>query len=310
MFGRGVIATQYAWALEQAGHKTEFYVRPGRMAEYGDNVTLNIYDARKKWRGELLNENWKIKMREDLNADHDYDLIIVSVQHYHFKSAVDFLTDKIGKATILIFNNFWDEPQETAAKLPITQLVYGFPLAGGGFDGNGVLNGTLLGSVSIGTFGTEQTHRGIEVMDTFKTAGFKIKEYKDFRSYLFSHFVFNAVLHLENLKSADGLSMPDLFKTSGYWRNVILNAKELLPVLKARNVDLKANVELKLFNLPPFIISFLMRMVLEFLPPMKQILTSHSNLMELKSYCKDVLKTANDLNIALPRFEANKNLYQ
>ena len=28
MFGRGVIATVYGWALEQAGHDVEFYVRP------------------------------------------------------------------------------------------------------------------------------------------------------------------------------------------------------------------------------------------------------------------------------------------
>lgn len=28
IFGRGVIATQYAWALEKVGHTVEFYVRP------------------------------------------------------------------------------------------------------------------------------------------------------------------------------------------------------------------------------------------------------------------------------------------
>ena len=28
MFGRGVIAAAYGWALERAGHEVEFYVRP------------------------------------------------------------------------------------------------------------------------------------------------------------------------------------------------------------------------------------------------------------------------------------------
>jgi len=35
MFGRGVISVIYGWALEKAGHTVEFYVRPGRAAQYG-----------------------------------------------------------------------------------------------------------------------------------------------------------------------------------------------------------------------------------------------------------------------------------
>jgi 2-dehydropantoate 2-reductase len=54
MFGRGVISTQYAWAFEKAGHAVEFYVRKGRIAEYGETVSLNIYDARKKLKGVLV----------------------------------------------------------------------------------------------------------------------------------------------------------------------------------------------------------------------------------------------------------------
>lgn len=90
MFGRGVISTQYAWAFEKAGHTVEFYVRPGRIAEYGKSVALRIFDARKKIKGVLVNKNWDITMHEDLDANHDYSLIIVCVQHYHFQSVVDF----------------------------------------------------------------------------------------------------------------------------------------------------------------------------------------------------------------------------
>ena len=134
MFGRGVISTQYGWALEKAGHTVGFYVRPGRKAEYGSTVSLNVYDARKDIRGKLIQENWSITMIEDFNANHDYDLIVVSVQHYHFTKVAEFLTDKIGNATVLIFNNFWEEPLEQVANLPAEQLVWGFPQAGGGFD--------------------------------------------------------------------------------------------------------------------------------------------------------------------------------
>ena len=103
LFGRGIIVTQYAWAFEKAGHTVEFYVRQGRKAELGTTVSLNIYDAGKKISGVLVNENWQVNLIEEIPANHNYDLIIVSVQHYQFKTVADFLADKIGKATVLIF---------------------------------------------------------------------------------------------------------------------------------------------------------------------------------------------------------------
>ena len=51
MFGRGVIAVAYGWALERAGHEVEFYVRPGRAAEYGAAIDLELLDARRRLRG-------------------------------------------------------------------------------------------------------------------------------------------------------------------------------------------------------------------------------------------------------------------
>ena len=118
IFGRGVIGSLYGWALEKAGHSVEFYVRPGRAAEYGSVLPLKFYDARTKLSGELVEENWTIRMREDLPADHDYEFILVSVQHYHFEDVSAFLGPRAGKATLLIFNNFWKDPQVSASSLP------------------------------------------------------------------------------------------------------------------------------------------------------------------------------------------------
>ena len=309
MFGRGVISTQYAWAFEKAGHSVTFYVRPGRKEEYGSTIALNLLDARKKIKGVSIKENWPVTLIDDLDANHQYDLIFVSVQHYQFKEAAEFLSDKIGKATLLIFNNFWEEPVEQATNLPMSQLVWGFPQAGGGFDSKGVLNGTLFNTVNIGTFGEEQTQRGIAVVDLFNASGFKVKEFNDFRSWLFSHFVFNAALHLETLKSTTGMAALTDMRTTKYWENVILNGKELLPLLKARNVDVKASSELKAFNLPPWLLSFVLRRVIDFLPPAKRIFTGHSNDTELKSYCQDVLLKAEELKISLPRYEENKEFF-
>ncbi len=310
MFGRGVISTQYAWAFERAGHIVEFYVRPGRKAEYGATVTLNLLDARKKIRGVAVKEDWRVKLIEDFNANHNYDLIFVSVQHYQFKKVAEYLSDKIGKSTLLLLNNFWEEPLDQTKNLPTEQLVWGFPMAGGGFDNNRVLNGSLFGSISIGTFGTEVTERTKEVVALFQSADIKPKISKDFRAYLLGHFIVDAAFALERINYPTSEGLLKALKTSTYWRNVIANGKELLPILKARNVVLANSSDLKLLSVPPWLISFAMKIVLRFLPAMKQMLAGHSNQTEMKAYCQDVFATAKKMNIGIARFTKNKNLFQ
>ncbi len=194
MFGRGVIASLYGWALEKAGHSVEFYVRPGRIAEHGSALDLRFSDARKKLQGVPVEETWQMRLREDLPVDHDYELIVLSVQHYRFAEAAAFLGPRVSKATVLVFNNFWTEPREATADLPADQLAWGFPMAGGGFDANGVLKGALFSRVQLGTFGTNPTAREAAVRRLFREAGFGIGEQRDFRGWLWIHFAVNAGL--------------------------------------------------------------------------------------------------------------------
>jgi len=208
----------------------------------------------------------------------------------------------------MLFNNFWEEPLAQTTKLPSDHLVWGFPKAGGGFDHNGVLNGTLWGSITIGTFGTKPTVRAVAVMDLFESAGFKSNVTRDFRSWLLWHFAMNAAMHLETLKYETSIHSFDLdvLRTTHYWKNVIANGKELLPLLKARNVHIKASPDLRMLSLPPWFMSLLMTIVIRFLPSVKQLFTGHSNRNELKSYCQDIMTTAKEMNIHTPRFNANK----
>jgi len=79
-------------------------------------------------------------------------------------------------------------------------------------------------------------------------------------------------------------------------------------LLKARNVDLKASPDLKMFSVPPWLMSFGMKLVVRFLPPLKQILTGHTNQEETRSYARDVIILAEKMKINLPRYEVNKEL--
>lgn len=307
MFGRGVISVLYGWALEKAGHTVEFYVRPGRVAQYGPTVALAMFDARRSIFGKRVNESWAIRMREDLPADHDYDLILVSVQHYHFEEVSAFLGPRVGKATVLVFNNCWAEPQQAASHLPADQLAWGFPMAGGGFGSDGVLRGALFGKVFFGTFLTDPSPCELAARDLFTKAGFTIVEQRDFRSWLFVHFALNSAMQAEALKAG---SMPRAFASANYRRGMILNLRELVPLLAARSVDLKDQSSyLAPFRLPTWLFGPMMGLAPKLLGSFRVLIDSHSNMEELRSTCRDVLTEARRINISLPRLEAASSLF-
>ncbi len=307
MFGRGVIAALYGWALEKAGHTVEFYVRPGRAAHYGLEVRLDLIDARRSIVGRRVTESWAIRMREDLPADHDHDLILVSVQHYHFEDAAAFLGPRVGKATVLVFNNLWAEPQQAASRLPAGQLAWGFPGAGGGFSPDHVLRGALFGKVVFGTFLTDPSPRELAVRAVFAKAGFTVVEQRDFRSRLFVHFAFDCAIETEALKAG---SMARAFDSGQHRREAILNMRELVPLLAARSVDLKAQASyLTPFRLPTWLLGPIMGLAPRLLGSVRVVLDSHSNMEELRSTCRDVLAEARRLGVKVPRLEAASSLF-
>src|SRR5262249_16151092 len=102
MFGRGVIAMLYGWALERAGHQIEFYGRPGRIPQLGAEVGLDILDLRQhRKKDQHVVTKWPTRLRDDLSSEHDCDLIFVSVHHHQFDSVAQFLSTRAGRATIL-----------------------------------------------------------------------------------------------------------------------------------------------------------------------------------------------------------------
>lgn len=304
MFGRGVISTQYGWAFQQAGHSVEYYVRPGRAAELGTLLPISLLDARLKMKGVLVEETLTLVLREDIPVNHAYDLIVVSVQHYQFSEVAAFLAPKVGQATVLLFNNFWEDPQQQTVAFPTDQLVWGFPQAGGGFDANGVLKGALFADVHFGTFGTDPTAREVAVRDLFTKTGFKRHEYRDFRGWLWIHFVINAGFFAQVLAVG---SVGGVFRSSTQVAKAVRTVKELLTVVEQRGINLDDHAaETALYRRPAWMASLLIRLVLTISPPLRLFLYSFNNIREEQSYCRAVLDEAHRLNIPVPRLEVVK----
>jgi 2-dehydropantoate 2-reductase len=304
MFGRGVVATVYGWALERAGHDVEFYVRPGRAAAYGETTALDLLDTRRRPWGRRVIQEWPVRYREELAPDHDIDLIVLSVQHHRLAEASAFLAPRVGGATVLVFGNIWAEPLAAIDPLPVDRVAWGFPQAGGGFGADGVLRGTLLPSVVFGTVGRPPTERERAVRQVFRGAGFRPKERPDFRGWLWMHFVSDAGLHSQALRLG---SLSDLIGATGALREALLTVRELLPLLRARGVDLRRHRGTVLpFRVPTWLTAPALAWLLVHVPLVRVLFDAHSDpdAEEPREICRDTLAEARRLGVAVPRLAA------
>ncbi|WP_433088904.1 ketopantoate reductase family protein [Dactylosporangium sp. CA-052675] len=299
-----MIATVYGWVLQQAGHDVEFYVRPGRAATYADAVDLDLFDTRRRLWGQRVVERWPVRYRETLKPDHDFDLIVLSVPHHRLPEATAFLAPRVGPATVLVFGNIWTEPLAAIGALPVEQVAWGFPQAGGGFGADGVLRAGLLPSVIFGTLGQPPTDRERAVRQAFREAGLRLKERPDFRGWLWVHFASDAGLF------SQGLRVGSLSKLAGApreFREALLAGRELLPLLEARGVDLRRHRGgVLLFRAPTWLMAPVLAWLTAHVAPLRVNFEAHSDpdAEEPREVCRDTLAEARRLGVAVPRLEA------
>ncbi|MDR6552368.1 2-dehydropantoate 2-reductase N-terminal domain-containing protein [Paenibacillus qinlingensis] len=300
-FGRGAVGTQYAWAFEKAGHTVEFYVREGRKAHYGSHVNLELWDARRSKKERLVKEKWPIVTHEEIKEDHEYDLIFLSVNPEQVSSAVTYLAPRVGQATVLFFNNFWQDPQSAVHPIPLSQVVFGFPGGGGGFEGNNLYGGVYK-TVQFGTFESKPSQRDLEVRQLFAETGFKIMVQKDPRSWFWNHFAFNVAMEVEVLKSG---SFKNVVSSPEALIGIARNMKEMIPVLKAKGS--KHDVMTRVVgSLPPRVVGFLLSVI--FSPKsMPYALLAHNH-FKVGYAVQEVISEARRHGIKAPRLFAVEHL--
>lgn len=304
MFGRGVISAVYGWALQQAGHDVEFYVRPGRADVYGDTIDLDLLDARRRLWGRRVVEQWPVRYRENLEADHGVDLIVLSLPHHRLAEAATFLAPRLGDATVLVFGNVWAEPRDAVSPLPMGRLAWGFPQAGGEFDRDGVLRGGILPTVVFGTFGQPLTAGDLVAREAFRQAGLRVQEEPDFRGWLWLHFIFDVGMHAQGLHRG---SLAQLVGSQTDLRAALLISRELLPVLQARGVDLRRHrATTLLLRSPSRLTASAMALATRYVPAARTALETHTDphAHEPRAICRDALAEARRLGLEAPRLEA------
>ena len=302
MFGRGVIATIYGQVFQEAGHDVEFLVRPGRAAEYGESVQTDLIDTRRALRGQRTASTFKTRLRESVELENEFDLVVLSVGHHQLREAAAYLAPRVGAATVLVFGNVWDEPLAAVAPIPANQVIFGFPQAGGGFTDDGVLHGGLLRSVILGTTGASPSRRELTVRAAFQQAGLRIKEEADMRGWLWLHFASDAGMFSQALKSG---GLANMIGDRRALREAFLTSRELLPVLKERGVDLRRHPDAMLPYRLPRLTGTAFALATLVLPIARASLAAHTdpNVAEPRAVLDDALRTSRQLNIATPRLE-------
>jgi 2-dehydropantoate 2-reductase len=303
MFGRGVIATIYGLALQAAGHDVEFYVRQGRAAEYGDQVQIELIDARLARLGRRVDETVPIRLRESVDAGEGFELVVVSVAHDRLPEAAAFLAPRIGDATVLVFGNVWDEPFAAVAPLPADQVRFGFPQAGGGFGDDGVLRGALFGTVILGVAGATPRSRDGDLRLAFRRAGFRIREESDMREWLWLHFVADVGMHAQGRRHG---GLANLIGDRRAVREALLTSRELLPVLQARHVALGRHSGTMLSYRLPGLTAAAMAWATARLPLAQASLAAHTDpdAAEPRAVLRDAVREARRLGVATPRLDA------
>lgn len=302
MFGRGVIASIYAQSLLAAGHDVEFYVRPGRAAEYDTEIQTDIIDARHGLRAQSVRGSFSTTLRESLEPTARFDLIILSVGHHRLAEAAGFLAPRIGQTTVLVFGNVWDEHATAIAPIPVDQVVFGFPMAGGGFGADGVLTGALLRSVIVGRAGDACSERELAVHELFEHAGFTVRQEADMRGRLLIHFATDAGMFAQG---ARGGALSGMIGDRRALKGALLTGRELLPVLWARGVDPRRHYGALLTLRLPTIVSAFMALATSRVPIAQVSLAAHSDpyATEALAILRDAHHEATRLGVSVPRLE-------
>lgn len=300
MFGRGVIATIYGWTLSAAGHDVEFYVRPGRAVDGAGEVQMDLIDARRNPLGRRVSERFATTLRDSFTAADEFDLIVLSVGHHRLAEAAEFLAPRLDGATVLVFGNVWEEPLAAVAPLPPDRLVFGFPMAGGGFGQDGVLHGALMRRVIVGTAGASPSPREQEVRELFTRAGLAVREETDMRGWLWLHFVSDAGMFAQAQRSG---GMPNMIGDRRALRDAFLTGRELVPLLAARGVDLRRHRGALLPLRRPRLVAALSAAATALVPMARVSLAAHTdpNAAEPRAVLDDTRREARRLGIAAPR---------
>ena len=277
MLGAGVIGTVYGYALAQAGNDVTHYVRPGKKAALDNGVRLRLLDGREK-KPVDRDVTYQLKVTETLSPNDDYELFIVSVRHYQLDAVLPLLKANLGQADLLFFNGNWAGFEAVDQAFPRSKYLWGFPVAGGGYQGQH-LDAALLDEIRLGEIDGSRTSRLQRISEMFEQAHLKVDTQSNMLHWLWVHFAINCGIIGTAFKAGGA---PELLNSVPNLRKGILAGREALAVCQARGVDVQAYDDAKAFYQPAWLGAAAVWFMMKTNGPARKIMERHTAVDELQ----------------------------
>ena len=304
MFGRGVITTIYGWAFSGAGHEVTYYVRPGKSSSLGGKLSIDILDGRKNPKGESCSESFNINCVENLDSLADFDLVLVGVRQDQMRAAARQLkAAKRPRKGILFFNNCWEDPYLLSALFSPSEVIWGFPMAGGGFEGDKTLKAAITAKVHLAMGGKENVALHAACMELFSSAGLKIELRPDFRAWQWLHFSVNASMIAQAMTLKGGAE--ELLSSRTALSNASRIVREAVQVIYAKGIDPTVEKgETTLATLPAFFAGVIVKRMAQSNPVTRRLMMIKAKPGDLAQYPLRLIEEARRLGVSCPKLFA------
>ena len=293
--GSGVIGTIYGLLLSDAGHDVTHYVREVALTPLAAGVTVRLLDGRNP-AGSEVNHWYRPALTEHI--DPGYDLILASVRHYQVGELLPVLAATEGD--VLFFNNLWTSFAPIDRGLGAGRYLWGFPVAGGGWDGNR-LEAALLGEVHLGEVDGRSSARLSRVAALFEGCGLGVNISADIGTWLRVHFAIEAGVIGSVIAVGD---VEEFLNDLGHLQDAVLAARDALAVVRARGIVIDDSPDAQMFLAPAEAVAQAIYAEYQTNPAARKIMQRHNGGEELTRIYHDVLDTGRQLQVSIPHLEA------
>jgi ketopantoate reductase len=296
--GTGVIGTIYGWALAEAGVDVTHLVRPGKAAQIGDRLRLDVLDERKGHDKQNVTE-YAPKVVEALTPADGYELVMVPTNGHQVEVALASVAPRGGEALFLVFTSNWNGTDAIDRLLPRDRYLLGYA-DGGGTIRDGLYWTNLGAEVHLGMVEGGSPDALQRVRSLFGWADMRPDVQENILHWLWVH-------------NASTVGFEAGFAKYGEYRRTLNDralmttcieaTRELLGLCERRGVDLKRYPEVSFRRWPNWAVIGFMRMLYRTNKSMQRY-TAHAAspgaIREAKENYDAMLRTADELHVEMP----------
>lgn len=216
-------------------------------------IHLDCQDFR-EGRKKTIDAIFRPRVIDELDAQHDFEYILVTTSKIHLPDVLPILRTSAGKAHVIFFQNNWDCFDEIARYLKPAQYFFGFPfMAGGGRDATGihcVISGMKYSHTPLGEVNGEITPRVRKMAQALKEARLKPVLSRQILLWIITHYAVATGLTAGILSAGDAAKF---LSDSKIIRTTIRAVREGFSICQKRGYDAKAEKANELYRLPLFL---------------------------------------------------------